>query len=761
PGLAVVHGIEEAMAGAGEQHAAAVGVLGDRAGVVERIAAGQAAGDGSPGLAPVGGLEQVRIAVVDQMEVEGDVGGAGIEVRGRDLGDGAVGGEIGEILADVHPVGAAVFGVPELAVVGAGPEQMALDGRGGDGEDEIAVELAEVVADQAAGGDDLGGVAGGEVGTDDLPGLAGVGGVEDDLAAVVDAAVEGIDRHGRGPVAAVLEQVGLGVEGVHPGRDGAGDAFAGVVAGDLVAVAAGPDNIGIGGIGDGEAALAAAEGVLPGGGSSAAEAAAGAAAGSAGILRDAGDDAVAGALGAIAGTTHGAVVLAVGVDPVGDAVIGGDVIHLAVGNADREHLFSGGDAGAAVVGENVAARDLGVHPDVVAVAARRVQTGRAGLGAGAGLVEGLAAIVGAVETAVGDQHVVRVLRVDGNADVVAGAADEGAVPVDVAPGRAAIIAAPERALVGGLDERVHALGVAGRDGDVNLAHGRLGHAGRDGDVGPGGASVFAEVDAAAGGAGVAGPDAAELSPSLHHHLPGAGEQDVGVMGVHGEAGAAGVGIDEERAGPIRAAVGGLVDAALLLGAGGAAEGTDINGSRVGGIDDDAADAAGVLEAHVLPSLAAIAGLVDAVAHDVNVADGPSFAGAGPDGAGIRGSHGERADGHRVLAVENGIEVVAAIGGFPDAAGGRAKVIGAGIAFDPGGSGDAARGLGAEVFEVERGGSLRALGAGGAAAATLGGEGETQGWGEEGDECGASVHWASDLAELFQVGGSTCMRLWTK
>ena len=117
---------------------------------------------------------------------------------------------------------------------------------------------------------------------------------------------------------------------------------------------------------------------------------------------------------------------------------------------------------------------------------------------------------------------------------------------------------------------------------------------------------------------------------MHLDLPRAGEQDVRVVRVHRQARAAGVRVDEEHALPVPAAVRRPVDAALLLRAGRAAERAGEDDVRVRRVDDDPADAARLAQAHVRPGLAGVGRLVDAVAHHVDVADGPRFARSGPD-----------------------------------------------------------------------------------------------------------------------------------
>src|SRR5690606_31547586 len=151
------------------------------------------------------------------------------------------------------------------------------------------------------------------------------------------------------------------------------------------------------------------------------------------------------------------------------------------------------------------------------------------------------------------------------ADVVAGAADQRAVPADHVPLLAAVVRAPQRTLVVGRDQGVDALGVGRRDGDIGLAVRGLRQAVVQ--LRPGDAVVVRDVDAAAGTVAV-------LRPGTLRDLPGAGNQGIGVGRIHAQAGAAGVRVDEQRALPGLAAVGGAEHAALLLRARGPADGAD-------------------------------------------------------------------------------------------------------------------------------------------------------------------------------------------
>ena len=81
---------------------------------------------------------------------------------------------------------------------------------------------------------------------------------------------------------------------------------------------------------------------------------------------------------------------------------------------------------------------------------------------------------------------------------------------------------------------------------------------------------------------------------------------------------------------------------------------------------------GLGEAHVRPVLAAVGGLVDAIADRDAVAH-PRLAGADPDDLRILRVDRDGADGLYWLLVENGFVRSAAIGRFPDTAARRADV----------------------------------------------------------------------------------------
>ena len=132
-----------------------------------------------------------------------------------------------------------------------------------------------------------------------------------------------------------------------------------------------------------------------------------------------------------------------------------------------------------------------------------------------------------------------------------------------------------------------------------------------------------------------------------------------------------------------ATVGGAIDAAFLLRAGGAAKRAHEGDVGIHGMNEDSSDAARVIEADVRPVLPGIGGDVNPVAHHVAVANRPSFAGAYPDHAWVRRRYGDGADGCHRLLVEDRLPAIAGVGGFPDAAGRGTCVVRARVAGDTG------------------------------------------------------------------------------
>src|SRR5262249_48841602 len=109
------------------------------------------------------------------MKVDADVRGGGIETRWCDAGDRAAGRQTAELARAFVPAAGAVLGVPDTPVVGAGPDESLLDLRWCDCENHLAVELPEVVADDASRWAEVCRVPRGQIRADDRPAVAGIG----------------------------------------------------------------------------------------------------------------------------------------------------------------------------------------------------------------------------------------------------------------------------------------------------------------------------------------------------------------------------------------------------------------------------------------------------------------------------------------------------------------------------------------------------------------------------------------------------------
>src|SRR5580698_1381639 len=149
-----------------------------------------------------------------------------------------------------------------------------------------------------------------------------------------------------------------------------------------------------------------------------------------------------------------------------------------------------------------------------------------------------------------------------------------------------------------------------------------------------------------------------------------------------------------------AAIRGPVNAALLLRTGHPSEDAGEDDVGVAGVDDDSPNAPGLRQSHVGPGLAGIERLVDAVAHDVAVANRPRLAGAGPHHAGLGRTHRQGADGRGRLLVEHRLPPIAAVHGLEDTARSRAGIIGARVTGNARYRGYAIADLGPDETEFE-------------------------------------------------------------
>src|SRR5207244_425830 len=125
--------------------------------------------------------------------------------------------------------------------------------------------------------------------------------------------------------------------------------------------------------------------------------------------------------------------------------------------------------------------------------------------------------------------------------------------------------------------------------------------------------------------------AVDDGPDMPPSLISGRDQHIGIARIEHDVGDAGVLADIEHLVPGLAAVDGLVEATIAAGIPQRSLGRDVDDVRIARIDEDLADVFGILEADVLPRLAAVVGAIDPVA----VADAALaivLAGADPDDA---------------------------------------------------------------------------------------------------------------------------------
>ena len=172
--------------------------------------------------------------------------------------------------------------------------------------------------------------------------------------------------------------------------------------------------------------------------------------------------------------------------------------------------------------------------------------------------------------------------------------------------------------------------------------------------------------------------------------------------------------------------------------------------------EDARDAAGLAQSHVLPGLAGVGRLVDAVAHHVAVANDPRLAGADPDDVGIGIGDGNGADRRDGLIVEDRHERLAAVGGLPHAAGRGAEIVGVGIAGHARDGRDSAGRRGPHVAELQRLRRARLLRTGQARRAERARRRQSRSTQpardlRHGDNCASSTPQTEPLARLHEPG----------
>ena len=234
------------------------------------------------------------------------------------------------------------------------------------------------------------------------------------------------------------------------------------------------------------------------------------------------------------------------------------------------------------------------------------------------------------------------------------------------PFLAAIVGAEQTALLS-FDQRIHAVWVgSGRHADASDNAFRQALACQ---FRPGVTPVGRAIQTASRTAGFHGP-------RLAHCLPHAGKQNVGVRQVELDINAARPVVHVENALPGLAAIARTEYAPGGVRSEGMAEGRDVDGVRILGMNNHAADGIGVAQAGELPGLPGVNGFVDAIAHH-NVAADTGFAGADIDHVRIRWRHGNRTDRGRGVGefIPERLPIHPAVGGLPHASGDCSEVVG--------------------------------------------------------------------------------------
>jgi len=293
----------------------------------------------------------------------------------------------------------------------------------------------------------------------------------------------------------------------------------------------------------------------------------------------------------------------------------------------------------------------------------------------------LAGIIRAVERDVRDVENIWILRIDGDVAEVPGAAGEPGVGALESPCVTTIVGTVEARFLCVIDNCVNALTIW-RHSDAGASPIAVRKTRTD-EALPGIAAIFGAEDSAT--CSVNGRIGA---PRRTMRVPSRGQQSVGTIGCNGEIGDANFRALVEDFRPMVAAIGGLIDAALVIGTVRMSKRADVNDVCILRIDDNTADLTRVAQADILPAHAAIGGAVHSVAGG-EVGANVGFSSTDVNDFGIRGSDGNSADRSNGLTVEDGRPGYSRVRGLPDAATNRAEVKRAGIAGNSGGRDSAA------------------------------------------------------------------------
>ena len=167
--------------------------------------------------------------------------------------------------------------------------------------------------------------------------------------------------------------------------------------------------------------------------------------------------------------------------------------------------------------------------------------------------------------------------------------------------------------------------------------------------------------------------AARASPGMNFNLPHPRKQNVRVIGIHRQIGAARVFVHEKNPLPILSAVRRAIHAALLLWSVGVPERTRENNVGISRVHDHVCDAAGFLQTHQRPGFSGIHRLVNSLS-DRNMAADIGLARSRPHDARIAGCNGQSSDGRNRLRIENRLPMDSTISRFENPTRRRANVI---------------------------------------------------------------------------------------
>ena len=590
--------------------------------------------------AVVGGLVDVRVAIVDEMRVYRHVRRRGVVLAGLDVGNGAPLGEPRQVGGNVAPALAAITREVHEAVHGARPDQILLHRRLGDGKQHRHVLHEQVVDHEPTTALLLGAVVGAQVGGDERPALPTVGGLVHVLRAHVHRVVV-VRAHvnGERPLEAVLQILGAHtVSRLGPRLHGARHFGLQVEALEPRIVAAAPHRAPVDGVGNGPAAFAATHRAPHANAARAAR---------------------------IAGPTVRVPVLAIAIQVVRNLGIGGHVIHLRVGERDACEALAAvdGDAHAAVVTHHEAIGVAHIPPDVVQVAARARRVGHFGE----------ATIECAHEAHTHEVHVVGVGRVHPKARVVLRALQQVMIAVYGAPRAATVVAAIERRLLH-FDQRVHALRVVARHAQADLAHGARAWepapppltVGATIEACPRVATVARHVNAAARAARV-------LVPRHDVLLPARREEHTRVGGVHDHIDDARAVVHEQHLLPLFPAIGGAPQSTIGLRPVAVPLRRGVHRVGVGGVNEHPPNAPRVFEPHALPVRAGIGAAIDAIANG-NITAQECFPRAEPHHVRVARRHRDGADAAYAQRVGNRCPADTTVGALEQPARGRARVV---------------------------------------------------------------------------------------